>query len=383
MPTIHFKSNKTFFFFLFYSSHLHPKTRSNPGTPTQPRRPDFIGVNMVGQQQQQQLQQQQPGATYYDFPLQQQAQLHQTGLPPVHPYHQQQQQQQSQYPMVHHNGGLPQQQQQQQQQSQQRTPNVVYHHGSPQRRYLSEGELARQGAELSYARSNQTVDNIRELAGSPQRGVYMWKDMSPGFSNDGSNQTQQLLGNLQQQPQQSPGVFVSMAAPSVYQNTPSPTAAQQQQQQQQPQYGGVSAARYQLQQQQQQATMNSYHPALRGGVPVFPPQPLPPTAVSISTGNNQQQSAQVGNSIGGPQAPSPQIKRKATPTRPMSFVRALEMTDSMELNPTDSGSNNGGAGGGGGGGGSSSGGQSSGGRATTPTPPDRGSVYDMNYEISV
>lgn len=227
------------------------------------------------------------------------------------------------------------------------------------------------------------MDNIRELAGSPQRGVYMWKDMSPGFSNDGSNQTQQLLGNPQQQPQQSPGVFVSMAT-SVYQNTPSPTAAQQQQQQQ-PQYGGVSAARYQLQQQQQQASMNSYHPALRGGVPVFPPQPLPPTAVSIGSGNNQQQqqSAQVGvsnsvvgNSI-GPQAPSPQIKRKATPTRPMSFVRALEMTDSMELNPTDNGSNNVGGGGG------SSGGQSSGGRATTPTPPDRGSVYDMNYEISV
>lgn len=363
-----------------------PVRRSNPGTPTQPRRPDFIGVNMVGQPQPPQ----QPGATYYDFPMQQQqqqAQLHQTGLPPVHPYHQQQQQQ-SQYPMVHHNGGLPQQQPQQQSQ-QQRTPNVVYHHGSPQRRYLSEGELARQGAELSYARSNQTVDNIRELAGSPQRGVYMWKDISPGFSNDGggsSQQTQQLLGNpqQQQQPQQSPGVFVSMAT-SVYQNTPSPTAAAQQQQQQQPQYGGVSAARYQLQQQQQQATMNSYHPALRGGVPVFPPQPLPPVAVSIagnSSGNNQQQqqSAQVvmgNNGIGGPQAPSPQIKRKATPTRPMSFVRALEMTDSLELNPTDGGGN-------GGSNGTSGGVQSSGsGRATTPTPPDRGSVYDMNYEISV
>lgn len=352
-----------------------PVRRSNPGTPTQPRRPDFIGVNMVGQQQQQQ----QPGATYYDFPLQpqqQQAQLHQTGLPPVHPYHQQQQQAQSQYPMVHHNGGLP----QQQQQSQQRTPNVVYHHGSPQRRYLSEGELARQGAELSYARSNQTVDNIRELAGSPQRGVYMWKDISPGFSsNDGSNQAQQLLGNPSQpqQPQQSPGVFVSMSQ-SVYQNTPSPTATQQQQQQ--PQYGGVSAARYQLQQQQQQATMNSYHPALRGGVPVFPPQPLPPTAVSLANSQPQQQQQQSAQVL-GPQAPSPQIKRKATPTRPMSFVRALEMTDSMELNAATDSSGNGGGGSNGttGGGGV----QSAGGRATTPTPPDRGSVYDMNYEISV
>ncbi|XP_055533545.1 palmitoyltransferase ZDHHC8 isoform X1 [Wyeomyia smithii] len=340
-----------------------PVRRSNPGTPTQPRRPDFIGVNMVSQPQQQQ-QQQQPGATYYDFPLQQQqqqqAQMHQTGLPPVHPYHQQQpmsqQQQPPQYPMVHHNGGLPQQQQQQQQ----RPPNIVYHHGSPQRRYLSEGELARQGAELSYARSNQTVDNIRELAGSPQRGVYMWKDTSPGFSNGNGPVSSQ------QQQSQSPGVFVSMA-PSVYQNTPSPTGSQQQ-----PQYGSVSAARYQLQQQQQQASLNTgYHPALRGGVPVFPPQPLPSSVVPVTT---QQQSS--GGT--GPQAPSPQIKRKATPTRPMSFVRALEMTDSIEMNTTDSG--------GGSGNGSNvqqqaSGGQS--GRATTPTPPDRGSVYDMNYEISV
>lgn len=300
-------------------------------------------------QQQQQIQQQQ-----------QQQQFHQTGLPPVHPYHQQQQQQQSQqlqqqYPMVHHNGGLP--GQQQQQPGQVRPPsNVVV---SAQRRYLSEGELARQGAELSYARSNQTVDNIRELAGSPQRGVYMWKnDTSPGFSNGVGVVNPQL--SQAQQP--GPGVFVSMAksaAAGVYQNQPSPTTAPQQSSS----YGGVSAARYQLQQAQQSQTAAAaagYHPALRGGVPVFPPQPPIVTTTA--------------QSIGGPQAPSPQIKRKATPTRPMSFVRALEMTDSLEMNPTgqaqggqDGSSQQGGAGG----------------RATTPTPPDRASVYDMNYEISV
>lgn len=277
-----------------------------------------------------------------------QQQFHQTGLPPVHPYHQQQQQQaqsQQQYPMVHHNGGLPGQQQQQQPApppGQVRPPNVVV---SAQRRYLSEGELARQGQELSYARSNQTVDNIRELAGSPQRGVYMWKnDTSPGFSNGGG---QQPAG---------PGVFVSMAQ-AVYQNQPSPTAPQQQQQS----YGGVSAARYQLQQQQQsQPPMGGYHPALRGGVPVFPPQP--PVVTTSS------------NSV-GPQAPSPQIKRKATPTRPMSFVRALEMTDSMEQQQQQQQSQPGGQ--------NQSGDSSQQGRATTPTPPDRASVYDMNYEISV
>lgn len=63
-----------------------------------------------------------------------------------------------------------------------------YPNGSPQRRFLSEGELLSRtvsnglsiGNELSYAnRTNSTVDNIRELAGSPQRSVYNWKDTSP------------------------------------------------------------------------------------------------------------------------------------------------------------------------------------------------------------
>lgn len=103
-----------------------------------------------------------------------------------------------------------------------------------------------------------------------------------------------------------------------------------------------------------------YNPALRGGVPVFPPQPQP----------------------------SPQGKRKATPTRPISFVRALEMADSMEMqamaaNDHKSGAtikNNGMI--------SSSainnnaGNQSNTQKTTTPTP-DRASVYDVNYEISV
>lgn len=107
-------------------------------------------------------------------------------------------------------------------------------------------------------------------------------------------------------------------------------------------------------------TAGGYHPALRGGVPVFPPLPQP----------------------------SPQGKRKATPTRPISFVRALEMADSMEMqamaaNEQKAGSaiknngmisssainNNGGN-------------QSNTQKSTTPTP-DRASVYDVNYEISV
>lgn len=225
-----------------------PIRRSNPSTPTQVRRPDFIGVTEA--------------PTYYDV---------QQG-----------------------NGG-----------------NGITGY-SPQRRFLSESELIRQGTDHPYSRTNNTVDNIRELAGSPQRGVYMWKDNSPGSYPASSDPT----GVPSQRPPPPYDYYRS--------NPTSPT--------QQPYANAPRAA---------------YHPAVRGGVPVFPPhQPHQ----------------------------SPQVKRKAamatptTPTsgdgrrRPMSFVRALEMTDSMEMVsvPGDPRSQ----------------------RPTTPTP-DRASVYDMNYEISV
>ncbi|CAH1403959.1 unnamed protein product [Nezara viridula] len=178
-----------------------PLRRSNPGTPTQPRRPDFIGVPGNGTS---------GGNGYYGAG------------------------------------------------------------GSPQRRFLSEGELLRGGdGSGSYSRTNNTVDNIRELAGSPQRGVYTWKDTSPsGYDQYRSNPT-------------------------------SPTGR------------------------------GYYRP---------PPQPA----------YHHQ---------------SPQAKRKAaTPSgrRPMSFVRALEVSDSLEMQQSAVQER----------------------RGTTPTP-DRASVYDMNYEISV
>ncbi|XP_018354388.1 PREDICTED: palmitoyltransferase ZDHHC5 isoform X1 [Trachymyrmex septentrionalis] len=239
-----------------------PIRRSNPGTPTQVRRPDFIGVNEA--------------PTYYDV------QQGNTGV------------------------GV---------------PSSVITGYSPQRRFLSESELVRQGTDHPYSRTNNTVDNIRELAGSPQRGVYMWKDNSPG-SYPGPPSGGAVSSTAHQSPSHRPPPY------DYYRSNPtSPT-------------------------QQSQYTTNApraaYHPALRGGVPVFPPhQPHQ----------------------------SPQVKRKATtmatpttPTsgdarrRPMSFVRALEMTDSMEMvsAPNDPRSQ----------------------RPTTPTP-DRASVYDMNYEISV
>lgn len=256
--------------------------RSNPGTPTQPRaaRPDFIGVHTAPNVS---------NPNYYELQMQAQYQpqyviAQQQGQP----YHHQ---------IYDPNGGVivsqgyqfQAQQQQQQQQS-----------GSPQRRYLSEGELIRQrNVELSYARTN-TTDNIRELAGSPQKGVYVWKSTSPNYNltpNEFPPPTSTASNNLmlrqqQQQQQQVMNNYVNVGGgklPPVLQrlNTQSSHNSSIDSDQ-----GGVGIL---------PATSSGYHPALRGGIQVFPPNA------------------------------SPQIKRKTANTRPISFVRALEMADSMEL----------------------------------------------------
>ncbi|XP_066595048.1 palmitoyltransferase ZDHHC8 isoform X2 [Prorops nasuta] len=229
-----------------------PIRRSNPGTPTQVRRPDFIGVTEA--------------PTYYEV---QQTNNSMMNVPP---------------------GMVP-----------------GY---SPQRRFLSESELVRQGTEHPYSRTNNTVDNIRELARSPQRGVYMWKDNSPG-----SYPPPVPGGQMHQSPSQRPPPY------DYYRSNPtSPT-------------------------QQTYNAPRPYHPALRGGVPVFPP-------------HHQSPQGKRKASMATPTTPTSGDNRR----RPMSFVRALEMTDSMEMVSAPSDNRNQ--------------------RPTTPTP-DRASVYDMNYEISV
>lgn len=220
--------------------------RSNPSTPTQPRRPDFIGVvypNQTGQGQ------------YYEF-------QHADNPPP--------------------------------------RPMMPQGYGSPQRRFMSEGELVRQEAQLSYPRSNNTVDNIRELANSPQRGVYMWKDTSPGYPPPTQHH------------------------PDFYRSNPtSPT-----------------------QQSYAVPPPRTYHPAMRGGVPVYPPPASPQVHRKPMLGANP---------------PTITVDNRR---RPMSFVRALEMTDSVEMTTQNS--------------------QCSAHNMTQrPSTPDRTSVYDMNYEISV
>ncbi|KAJ2949306.1 hypothetical protein O0L34_g6258 [Tuta absoluta] len=168
-----------------------PVRRSNPGTPTQPRRPDFIGVGASGR-------------------------------------------------------------------------------ASPQRRFLSEGELLREPPPGAPAR---TADDIRELAASPQRGHYLWHDH-------------------QHRPQVQPAPHIP-----------------------------------------------------RGGVPVFPPRPPPaPPGTQPSPLARRRM----------PPAPAPAQQR---PSRPLSFVRALEVQDALEARQPPAGAG--------------------------AEPPDRASVYDCNYEISV
>ncbi|XP_065364405.1 palmitoyltransferase ZDHHC8 isoform X1 [Calliphora vicina] len=441
-----------------------PVRRSNPGTPTQPRRPDFIGLN---QQQQQQLQNpQNPTQSFYEYTTNV-APTSTTGLPPQHPQlpiiQQQQQQQQHQQMLMQQQRAIMQQQQQgviNIQQQHAATLAQQPYGGSPQRRFLSEGELVRQGSgpsgttgsELSYARSNNTVDNIRELAGSPQRGVYMWKDTSPGFQGSSGgggiggmmpppssmggigssagtmpssmqhhstggpqyitvsggaqqghplimthsrmHQTQPGIHDYQQQQQQQHSVFhrsnptSPTTLPSASQGPPVSSYIMR--------YGNASSSATSSQPQPTSysqsmgggqsvvaSTSQGYQPKIHGGVPVFPPNPQ-----GMNSSNTQ---------------PSPQIKRKQTPTRPMSFVRALEMTDSMEMQTLEQqqqqqqhhqhqqqqqthlqqqqqNRNNGAITTGQGVAGHIMGAA----RANTTTPtPDRASVYDMNYEISV
>ncbi|KAJ6639092.1 Palmitoyltransferase ZDHHC8, partial [Pseudolycoriella hygida] len=193
------------------------------------------------------------------------------------------------------------------------------------------------------------VNSSTNQSGSPQRGVYMWKDNSPGFNGNHQPQFPGQPNLINRNQPNSQHEYNQHNDPYHHRSNPtSPT--------QHLQYTNNIGQRYPP--MQSNAPSGSYNPQIpRGGVSVFPPQP------------------------------SPQIKRKATPTRPISFVRALEMTDSMEMASMNGGSdqqqslanqsrNNGPITS------ASSGGQTNMQRSTTPTP-DRQSVYDMNYEISV
>lgn len=177
--------------------------------------------------------------------------------------------------------------------------------GSPQRRFLSEGELLRDttmsNADIPppYPRPNNTVDNIRELAGSPQRGAYTWKDNSPN------------------------SFYQHRTTYDHYRSNPT------------------------------SPTQRTYYPALRGGVPVYPP----PQSPQVKRKNSNVMS------VAAPSASTSSINDGRR--RPVSFVRALETSDSVEMTQQQQQ-------------------RVSTNTATTPTPTgERTSLYDMNYEISV
>lgn len=362
------------------------------------------------------------------------------------------------------------------------------HYGnSPQRRFLSEGELVRQAnvsntnavREFTYARSNNTVDNIRELAGSPQRSIYMWKDTSPGYQGVVSSSSQKeygmagVSGNGSGEDCISPVVansssiannvssegcvsasvhfssvlsggagdssgrlqFITVNCGSQRSHPLIMTHSRMQHHQDSakgdyPQsvsmqrsnptspitapssansaitatnsylmcYGNSSGGPVSVHQPSNTSFVvasnanpplagSVYQPKLHGGVAVFPPNVMP----NSSNQNTKQ--------------PSPQIKRKQTPTRPMSFVRALEMTDSMEMqtleqqqqNRNNDGIRTGPVAGGnllqhsaGSGSNNRSNSNSNNNARNTSNSnknstsiSERASVYDMNYEISV
>lgn len=245
-------------------------------------------------------------------------------------------------------------------QQQSQSDGLPYSNGS--RRFLSEGELLSRAAnnglsignELAYVnRTNNTVDNIRELAGSPQRvgstiALYNWKDASPPAYNQpagyqatnqhhASNPSHQFLGR--------PPLPLNQQQYLHNQNHEIATS----QQQSIPRQGNVSNIVNNI--GATLAQTSGYHPAARGGVQVFPPQ--------IPT--------------------SPQVLKKQTPTRPLSFAKALEISNSIEMtNPNYQ----------------QAGEQADANKKSDDMHPnnqktqqivDRGSIYeyDTNYEISV
>lgn len=183
---------------------------------------------------------------------------------------------------------------------------------------------------------------IRELASSPQRGVYMWKDNSPtsvgGVVNYfHSNPTSPIQHNL-----------VNNGG-----NAGSNNRAYTM-------HPGVSH-------------MSSYNPnqQMYGGPGSGPQQqvPLSPSKKMYGMGI----SSTVPNSISDGIRPSP-ISR-----RPMSFVRALEMTDSLEMannSRTQPNTRSSPAG-------TPKGGNQGGNQSQNNDMSERSSIYDTNYEISV
>ncbi|XP_071445883.1 palmitoyltransferase ZDHHC8-like [Hetaerina americana] len=368
-----------------------PIRRSNPGTPTQPRRPDFIGV--VGDPRGGGP----PPPSYYDF---QPAHHHQ------HPHHLHHRSNLGNYEGVvglvgPGGGGLP--------------PRNM----SPQRRFMSEGELVRQGGGRAgggvdggangvggpgdpqgptpfagYSRTaNNTVDNIRELAGSPQRGVYLWKDTSPGAYPPPSASSQHHAPQHLVHHPGPPTVAlpphhpqsIHRGARDFHRSNPTSPTQGFPHHQPPPQGRGVAVHPHHVQQRPPTPPSSQQPlPVPQGrspyGIPPQSPQIKRKTygGGGTTTPTTPTSSASPGVVLDGHRRPSPGSRR------PMSFVRALEMSDSMEMASRSEGGRCGGVS-------RSPSGTPRAEHRLAATPPrggdgdpgDRGSVYDVNYEISV
>jgi hypothetical protein len=282
-PTIHQKLRAIGGVPTPFAASASPITqRSNPPTPTQSGRPDFIGLAQHGA-----------------------------------------------------GGGMPSYARPQHQ------PNYYDSYNVPngeQRRILSEGELL-YDRQYHSAVTNATRDSsgpIRELASSPQRGVYMWKDNSPtasGGSYFHSNPTSPIQHNMMNNGNGANRMYCHPNAVVSHQSHVSYNPNSHN-------YGvpkGVGGM---------------------GGPSISPPSMKKMYGMSVQPTNISSNVSEQGV------RPSP-ISR-----RPMSFVRALEMTDSLEMSGRGANSS----------------------PAGTPKGPgqmhvndlsDRSSVYDTNYEISV
>jgi len=234
-----------------------------------------------------------------------------------------------------------------------------YHSTNGERRVLTDAELIydRQYRVPEEMRGDSSGGPIRELAGSPQRGVYHWKDSSPptekyGTSVDGGGIMSSYYHSNPTSPVQHSMMNNGGGVGSSGGN------------------GTINMNRAYCQQPQQSAHggYNSGPNAGSGyGVtnPSLSPNMKKKMYNNMNVGYNGDGSGVGGGHVNDSSRPSP-ISR-----RPMSFVRALEMTDSLEMSRGANNRNN------------SPAGTPASGQLQVSDVGDRASVYDMNYEISV
>lgn len=172
---------------------------------------------------------------------------------------------------------------------------------------------------------------IRELASSPQNGVYLWKDNSPTrVANQNFNSTINSSYSNPTSPIQ-PTMMNCAQNNTMYSRG----------------YGG--------------------HPSSEGSLIGFPGSPSFSAAPTSPNGRRKMYPGGVvgvgmgGQVVDGGVGVVGGVRPSPLNRRPMSFVRALEMTDSLEMS-NNRGANN---------------------RSSPAGTPNRASVYDTNYEISV